>query len=711
MLILIGTFATTISHEIFAQQPQDAFSSAQSKQFMRKNFWLYLFNGSQLPRDANPEILDTINAMIEYLRKRSSKAAALNDKTLREILCKAASRTVSLSELGFKLGLWQSEEDRHEPALEYMRSYSRPVRGISASNGSFDIQCILAAVSAIGDDSLLKKILARHKRIYHGRSVFGDIITNSFVFNCPGTLAAFSEYLDGLAPSHSSLQASEVQSLMNYPWEKLVIQAMEMRSNSWVKLLLEFFLKHCPSAVFENNRKFSKVLIFAIEHCDSEAVANFLDAGSDLANGDFSLDARQFIYICIRHDEHVVLGVAKLLPPSGVNYVWRNSTPLTHAVKYGRVSAVVALLDEGADVNGRTSPYSLSSSNIRTIVVPIDEAIRRGKVDIIKALLDHNANAKHIRVQHRTKVVYNLLREAKMKQTGKYVPTYKEKYKKAKAPSPAIQLPSTVSDQNHSVAQAPSVLPYRQHPIAQNQLALPDHGPPAVAAGFTTSSYASTGIYAGGRVHLPSNPPRSYTASPMEGVITQNPFAQRPSVLPGYLHSTPTARQSTSSFIGGPTYADTSYYSRNNLAMFYPASPQDEVLTENPFAQPPSVLSGDRQSTVQHQSVLQGYRLSNVQLPSTLPGYYNQTPGSRQFTQSSLPPASLFSVHPGYSHLPPASRQLSTSYTGTTGYTGGHPFENPAMDHPPFTPYDLSLAYSDISSSGFLDVPSSEEID
>ncbi|KAL5418391.1 hypothetical protein PMIN03_001111 [Paraphaeosphaeria minitans] len=691
ILTLEETFAAAIKHEVFAQQPQIAFTSNKSKELMRKNLWLYMFNGTLLPRDANPEILDIINGMIEFLRGYSSKASTLDDKTLREILCKAVSKTISMSELGFELGFWH-DENRHEPILDYMGRYPRPLRGIFNTNGTIDTYCLLAAAAAIGDDSLLRKILAQleHSSNY-GKSIFGDILTNSFSFDCPEVLAAFSDYLDSLASSEPRLltpvdqrqrsRASELLCLELFSWDIVIKQAMEMKRSPWVKLLLEFILKYFPGKSSGNCWKFRGVLQFAIDKCDSAVVLNYLDSGSDLTTDRFSLEVGLFENICKKHDEHVALRVAKLLSVD-VDYIWRNSTTLTIAVKHGTASMVAALLDAGARVNGRPAKCVLHSSKMRPVVVPIDEAIKRGKTDIIKILLDHDADVKHVNVDHRTKAVYDMLREAKMKQTGKFVPPYKEKCRRTKVQSPIVQSrsPLVVPGQQTPAAPPLSVVSYRHHPVVPSQLALPDYGPSATTSCGITSSYMDYGGYAGDRLRAVVNPTRAYPTSHTEGFIWQNRFAQPPAALPGYVHSAPDSRQIGPTYTRTPNYPeDSSYYPRSNPGMVHAASihTQEELMTRNRSEQqgfPAHVHSGLQQRS----SDPQGYNLSNTQpAPSD---YHSRDRMFVSFTPSSRPPAGRFSVPPEYPLLTPASRQALAPNANMAGYGGGSgsPFNNPS---------------------------------
>ncbi|KAF2449841.1 hypothetical protein P171DRAFT_427975 [Karstenula rhodostoma CBS 690.94] len=129
-----------------------------------------------------------------------------------------------------------------------------------------------------------------------------------------------------------------------------------------------------------------------------------------------------------------------------------------------------------------------------------------------------------------------------------------------------------------------------------------------------------TGSYVGNRARPPYNPAHAYPASPMEGVMVRDPFAQPSSVPPGYLHSTPTARQITPSSLGTTTHVDSSFYTHHQPTVVYPASAFNEVMTRDPYAQPPSAFSG-------HHHL-------NLQPPSALPGYHHRSSNSRHFTPS-----------------------------------------------------------------------------
>lgn len=436
LLTSIGTFYNAIKREIFRQQPQTAFRSEKDKHLLRKGFWLYLFYASISLRDAQPAIPDAINGMIKYLVENSDKTAAIPDKTLREIICRAVAKHVSMVELGFPA--WDHERD-HEQFLA-MRCYQHHTPQILlallaprlfSTDGSINPHYLLGAAAAIEDIPLLLEILRRDKEPLSLRNypIFGDIILNSFVFGRSEVLAAFSDWIDGLSWSECYLVIEDVA---RYPLRTMLEENLKTKNDVWLKLLLKFIgecARHGSDqsyALKRFNRLFTDMLNFAVEHCDSAAVVNFLDAASGLKDDNyFHLKIGEFEQICRRHDEHVVVRVAELLSPDA-EYIWRNHTTLTSAVNYGNEAIVAALIDAGADVNRSAAKLNVSLVKIREIVRPIDEAIKRGNADIVKVLLERGAKADDVELGHRSASVYNLLREAKMKETGKIFPTHDE---------------------------------------------------------------------------------------------------------------------------------------------------------------------------------------------------------------------------------------------------------------------------------------------
>jgi hypothetical protein len=422
--------------------------------------------------------------MISYLQDHSSEGSALPESRLREILCKAVSKTISMDELGFELGSWRHEESRHEPALKDGYPYTPPRQFVV--RGLLEPAFLPAAAAAIGDITLMEEALSSApgpgSAGFYGKSLFGDIIANSVAFDHPGVLKAYSDYLDGLSMQlHTWMHAP----VSHYNWESLVIHSMKMGSNSWVKLLLDFAHKQCSRS--HHSWKFGLALTFAIDNCTSSTTLNLLDSASALveSNDHLYLDIGQFTRACARHNEGVVLRIANLLE-GGVNHIWRNSTVLTLAVQHGSASVVAALVDAGAWVDGRSSSVFQGTSKFRTIVVPIEEAMKRGKCEIIQALLDRGATVTDLEIHSRKMAVYNVLRDAKMMETSEYVPTYAEKYTKTKTQA-AVPPPS-------------SILPDPYHPTAlSRRLAAPSTS----TAGYVRDSAPS-----------PENPPRPM-ASPL----------------------------------------------------------------------------------------------------------------------------------------------------------------------------------------------------
>jgi hypothetical protein len=544
-----GTFNNYIQENIFSKQTQDAFATDSSKKLLRKTFWLYLFHRTLVPLDADPLIPTAINAMISYLQDHRSEGPALLEKEMREILCKTVGKSTSMDELGFELGGWGNEENRHEPAI--LGSYHRILPGQDVGHRILDPAFLAAAAAAIGDVALMEEALSNlDSTLVHAfrQSLFGDIIANSVAFDHPEVLEAFSNFLDRL---HRQPQVRLNASVSHYNWELLVIDSIKKGADLWVKQLLEFALKHCSRS--HNGWKFCQALVFAIDNCNGSMIINLLDSGKALVESgtQFNLDVGKFARACAWHDEDVVLPMAKLLE-GGVNHIWRNSTVLTLAVQHGRASTVAALVDAGAWVDGRSSSMFQGTSKFRTIVVPIEEAMKRGNCGTIQALLDRGATVADLKIHSRKRAVYNLLRDAKMMETSEYVPTYAEKYGKAKTQAPDAPPPSILSDRPHSTA-----IPRR--------LAAP--------------STSATG-YVGGSGPSPADPPQPMTSPLFPLDLGGAHYDISSPSLPLRLHST--------SFIGpiDPSSIDMSGYVRDDYRL------PDDPPREYAFVIAPPNLGG-----------------------------------------------------------------------------------------------------------------------
>ncbi|KAJ4360783.1 uncharacterized protein N0V89_001350 [Didymosphaeria variabile] len=406
-------------------QTQDAFTSDVSLLLMRNNLWRYLFYRTKSILDADAAVPDIINAMITYLQEYGSEGSDQTSDQLREALCKAVGRNVSMKDLGFDLGRWLYSESKLETSRGM--EYPDPIR-LPEKDELMLPHYKLAMAAATGNMALLNNVLSEDNRVDPFKvSIFGNAVTNSFAFNQPLIFDAIATYLEGL---HSELK--KVLHIYTFLWEKHLKEAMRTASQSWVRRIMNLVRK--PYMRYSSGN-FQNLLYRAIKDCSSEIAITFLDA-SNTRSIYLRLDAYVFKHACKHHSTDVVMRLLNI-PSHGANSLWRNSSPLTIAINYGTANTVAAILGAGAVVDGIASRLYQDGSRFRTKVIPIEEAMKRGRLDIVQTLLNRGAKVGDLEVANRKKAVYNLLRDAKMKETGKHVPTYSEKYSKFKTQVPA----------------------------------------------------------------------------------------------------------------------------------------------------------------------------------------------------------------------------------------------------------------------------------
>ncbi|KAL1600543.1 hypothetical protein SLS60_006929 [Paraconiothyrium brasiliense] len=417
------TFAAEIEYDIFAMQTQDAFASDPSRLFMRKHLWRYLFYRTKSILDADATVPDIINATISYLQGYGSEGSNQTSDQLREALCKAVGHTVSMQHLGFKLGDWSPYEMYETHTI--LPSWHLKLPGDSELMLP---HCKLAMAAATGNMALSKDVLSGKPRVNPFEiTIFGNAVTNSFEFDHPAIFDAIAAHVEELAQ-----QSGRYLGSYTFRWEDNLKEAMRTASISWIRRIIEFVGK--PFFMYSSG-SFQTLLHRAIIRCNSQTAITFLDA-TNTTTTRLRLDAYVFKYACKHHSTDVVMRLLNI-SYHGANSLWRNSSPLTIAVNFGTADTVTAILDAGAVVDGIASRLYDEGSKYRTKVVPIEEAMKRGNRDIIQILLSRGAKVEGLEVANRKKAVYNLLRDAKMKETGKHVPTYSEKYSKVKQQDPA----------------------------------------------------------------------------------------------------------------------------------------------------------------------------------------------------------------------------------------------------------------------------------
>lgn len=424
--MISGSFAAEIEHQIFAKQPPNSFKSGPSKRLLQKNMWLYLFYHSKNLFDADPNLPTQINQIMRLLNRLGTPDPALEPDKLREILCKAAGR-----------------DEPHRFLHVLYPTYSRQTKLVMARMASLK----LSIFAAIGDIKHLENTLrSLNENDLLVTSTFGNFFSNALEFDQPHVLTTISAHLSKLGPIiYESLNLGS--SMLKICYNSLKAQ-MVLGNETGVIHLLDFLRNH-HRAVFSFARCQNPVMD-AMKGGNSNVVRSLLEyLNSDPATvHQFCLWVSDFEEICrhFKRDYHSsVDNVLTVLIQSGmgIDHVWARWTPLTIAIQFSTPELVAGLLDAGANVNGMP-PRKVNRSDVRDYshLIPIELAMKRPYVETVKKLLDHGASVRNVKIASRNKAIYNMVRDAKMKETSNYVSTFAE-YRAAKKKSSSTGLSIT----------------------------------------------------------------------------------------------------------------------------------------------------------------------------------------------------------------------------------------------------------------------------
>ncbi|KAF2249501.1 hypothetical protein BU26DRAFT_551198 [Trematosphaeria pertusa] len=378
------TFAAEIKHDIFANQPKDAFRDSRSRRVLAEELPLYLSNRTKKLLDAENALPEKVKGMVGNLTNilDVGDQADSQKQHYTETLCKAVLREWGFSAVFAIIGM-DGDNDR---SLSLGISLQRDL----------DFEEDIAAFAAIGEHDIVRRLLPRFTQTSESPT-FGNPLANAALMGHGNVITVISDYLQRAKKETTSNYAFLLDRFWDGKLAYIINTTIKSGRTDILDQLLAMYKTHhghpdksfynrwLRTAVDSGNAQFvDRILRITIRSKPKVLVKTF-EAACELKNADVVA---------------MLLGTSRMHP----DQAFLLFSPLAAAIRLGDESVVTTVLDAGANVNG----VSFEGKHYPALQVAVD----LNEASIVKIMLDRGAILDGIQVPENMVAIRKLFADA-----------------------------------------------------------------------------------------------------------------------------------------------------------------------------------------------------------------------------------------------------------------------------------------------------------